>query len=166
MHSKAIDIQTIFRPFTTIRSHQHTYPVDVEKMAKDFGLDIKRRPWPDRFVGAIGSDNAGYFIIVNQYSSHVQQRFTIAHEISHYILHKNQISPNGIKDDWTYHSHLSNTEESAASSLALTILMPADLLARSIKDNGLGLTPKDLPKLAEILQVSMVALSNRLGAVA
>jgi Zn-dependent peptidase ImmA (M78 family) len=163
MYSKAIDIKSIFRPFTVIRDRQVAYPVAVEKLAGDFGITIIRKDWPDTFSGAIGKDAKGYFIIVNNNNSDVRQRFTIAHQISHYILHRNRIDVGGIKDSWMYHSHLSDEEESAANHLALSILMPVDLVGRAASENGLLLTPKDLPRLANVLNVSLVSLSTRLG---
>lgn len=155
--------EPISKPFTTIREHQRSYPVDVEKLAKSFGIVVIQKDWPETFVGAIGKDATGYFIIVNQNISMIRQRFTVAHEIGHYVLHKNQIGPTGIKDDWMYRSALNIAEEAAATKLALAILLPINLMGLAAIDKGLRLTPKDLPALAEALGVSDTAMAKRLG---
>ncbi|WP_414041231.1 ImmA/IrrE family metallo-endopeptidase [Acidithiobacillus sp. M4-SHS-6] len=147
-------------PFSVIRERQRSYPVDVEGLARDFGITVIRKNWPDDLSGAIGKDDKGYFIIVNAKHSEERQRFTIAHEIAHYILHRDRIGKDGIKDDRWYRG-LGPSDERAANRLAADILMPADMLGQAAVDAG-GL--KNLDQIAAKLKVSKNALSIRLGA--
>ena len=148
-------------PFTLIREHQRSYPIDVEALSQDFGLSIVKKDWPDEVSGAIGQDDRGYFIVVNAKHSETRQRFTIAHEIAHYILHRDRIGKEGIKESWLYRStKMSDADERAANKLAAEILMPADMLGKAALAVG-GL--EDLSKLARELHVSKTALAIRLG---
>ena len=146
-------------PFSLIRERQRSYPVDVEGLAGDFGIEVIRKDWPDNLSGAIGYDKSGYFIIVNSKQSENQQRFTIAHEIGHYILHRDRIGTDGIRDDILYQSKLRGVDERAANLLAADILMPADMLGQAVIDAGGW---KNLNRIAEKLKVSRTALSSRL----
>ncbi|WP_298136344.1 ImmA/IrrE family metallo-endopeptidase [Acidiferrobacter sp.] len=147
-------------PFSVIRERQRSYPVDVGGLAHDFGISVIRKDWPDDLSGAIGKDDKGYFIVVNAKHSEERQRFTIAHEIAHYVLHRDRIGKDGIKDGLLYRSKLSDIDERAANRLAADILMPADMLGRAAADAG-GL--KNLDQVAANLKVSRTALSIRLG---
>ncbi|WP_163054989.1 ImmA/IrrE family metallo-endopeptidase [Acidithiobacillus ferrooxidans] len=163
MNDTAVKIDKIFRPFTVIREHQRFYPVDVENLAADFDISVVRKDWPDNVSGAIGKDDRGYFIIVNGNHPKVRQRFTLAHEIAHYVLHRDQIGKDGIKDTWMYRSKISDPDERAANKLAAEILMPADLLGRAAVDNGLQLNERNLDALAQTMDVSTTALAIRFG---
>ena len=170
MNDTAEKIDNIFRPFTVIREHQRDYPVDVEALADSFGIPIIKKDWPDDMSGAIGRDDKGYFIIVNKNHPEVRQRFTIAHEIAHYILHRNQIGE-GIKDNWKYRSKMSDADEREANKLAAEILMPADMLGRAAAEvigapgikQGQRLSEGNLSDVAKALNVSTTALAIRLG---
>jgi Zn-dependent peptidase ImmA (M78 family) len=170
MSSNAVKIDNIFRPFSVIREHQKSYPVDVEALAKDFNIPIVYKDWPDDWSGAIGKDDNGFFIIVNKNHPEVRQRFTIAHEIAHYVLHCDQIG-DGIKDDWKYRSRVSDADERAANKLAAEILMPADLLGQAAADvigasgvaSGERMSEQHLAEIAKKLKVSTTALAIRLG---
>ena len=161
----------VFQPFTIIRERQRSYPVDVEALAKDFNISIVNKDWPDDWSGAIGKDDNGFFIIVNKNHPKVRQRFTIAHEIAHYVLHRDKIG-NGIKDDWKYRSrNISDTDEREANKLAAEILMPADLVGQAAVEvigapgvtSGERLSERHLAGVAKNLEVSTTALSIRLG---
>lgn len=170
MPSNTLKIDQIFRPFFIIREHQKTFPVDVEALAVDFGIGILHKDWPNDLSGAIGKDTKGYFLIVNRNHSALRQRYTIAHELAHRVLHRDQIEKAGIKDTWAYRSRLSEADEQAANQLAATILMPVDLL-RKVAAGVVGLqsaqdaqlSVRHLAEVAGLLKVSPTALSIRLG---
>ncbi len=170
MNDTAEKIDTVFRPFTVIREHQRNYPVDVEALAESFGIPVIKKDWPNDMSGAIGRDDKGYFIIVNKKHPEVRQRFTIAHEIAHYILHGNQIGE-GIKDDWAYRSKMSETDERAANTLAAEILVPVDMLGKATVEvigspgiqQGQRLSAGNLSDVAKALNVSTTVLAIRLG---
>lgn len=145
-----------------IKSFQRTAPVDVLGLAESLGVNV----WEDDLSADISgklfrdSENggaSGFSIVINSSEAPVRKRFTIAHEIAHYLLHRDQIK-SGIEDDALYRSKLSNALEAEANRLAADILMPFTLL-RQLQKRGIY----DVYNLAERLQVSQHALKIRLG---
>ena len=114
-----------------IRKHQKNYPVIVVPLADGLGVNVFRvNDWPDDLSGLIKKDSnsdSGYSIYVNAKHSDTRRRFTIAHEIAHYMSHRGYIG-DGIVDDALYRSKLSSRLETQANQLAAEILMPWHLL--------------------------------------
>lgn len=94
---------------------------------------------------------------VNRHEHRNRQRFTIAHEIAHYVLHRDVIG-NELVDDTFYRSGLSEQREWEANALAAEILMPWHLITEIMRGGE-----RDVEKLAEALQVSPAAMNIRLG---
>lgn len=142
-----------------IKRAQNQAPVPVVGIARELGLDVyAARNWPDTLSGMIKrADDGTYDIYVNASHAKTRRRFTIAHEIAHYVLHRDSIG-NGITDDALYRSGLSNRQEAHANRFAADILMPWSLLD-SLIDNG----TTDIVVLAGIFSVSRSAMSIRLG---
>lgn len=143
--------------------YQKSAPVDVNALAKDLGLAVYAdENMPSDESGKILKDaehggSSGYSIIVNAKEPRVRQRFTVAHEIAHYLLHRNLIG-DGLTDDALYRSGLSTIEEVHANRLAADILMPYALIEQAIKKGA-----KTISALAGALFVSPQAISVRLG---
>jgi predicted transcriptional regulator len=114
-------------------------PVDVEAMAEALGLTVNMNaPMPPNLSGSIrrgGNGRAGYRIEVNGSHSPNRKRFTLAHEIAHFILHRDLIG-NGIEDNAMYRSGLSEPVEIEANRMAAQILMPTALV-RDVYKAGL-----------------------------
>jgi Zn-dependent peptidase ImmA (M78 family) len=89
----------------------------------------------------------------------VRKRFTVAHEVGHFVLHRNQIGES-LTDDELYRSGLSTRQEAQANRFAADILMPKDLILKTI--NRLGDDPQ---VLASEFKVSEAAMRIRLDAV-
>lgn len=148
-----------------IRRFQSSAPVDVLKVATAFGLKVYESDThlPHNTSGMIlrapeVGGESGYCIIVRSSEPFVRRRFTVAHEISHFILHRDKIG-NSLADDTLYRSSLSSVEESEANQLAADILMPRDLIRKYA--SSLGVT--DPSVLAKRFQVSELAMKIRLG---
>jgi len=138
-------------PVEVISAHQKTAPVDVHAIAHALGIEVAvDRLLPDDISGkieAIGSSGK-YRATVNGKHSETRQRFTIAHEIAHYVLHRSLIG-DGIVDDAMYRSKQGSEIERQANSYAATILMPAPLV-REMYRAGV----KSYPKMAALFDVS------------
>src|SRR5215217_1945633 len=109
-------------------------PVKLSELGKALGLSIKAATLPVGISGEIrpSPDHPGRYVIrVNRHDSPERQRFTVAHEIGHYLLHRNQIG-NGITDDVLYRSTLTDRREAEANRVAADILMPSHLVARAL----------------------------------
>ncbi|KCZ51795.1 hypothetical protein HY29_18330 [Hyphomonas beringensis] len=100
--------------------------------------------------------------MVNKYEVPERQRFTVAHEISHYLLHRDDIGA-GVVDSVMYRSSLSSRKETEANQLAAAIIMPAAAVTREMNELG---SPEDaavVQELAELFRVSVPAMKIRLG---
>lgn len=146
-----------------ISRHQTCAPVDVLAIARDLGLEVYRvQGWPDDISGMIKADperggKSGYAIYVNGKHPETRRRFTIAHEIGHFVLHPEKIG-DGITDDALYRSKLSSATEVQANRFAADLLMPEDLLRDAIKQ---GI--ETVEELANHFNVSRSSMSIRLG---
>ena len=145
----------------TIRRHQKTPPVNVVALATAFGLKVYHDDLAEGISGKIIKDAAhggpsGYSIVINSNESANRRRFTIAHEIGHYLLHRDRIG-DGLVDDALYRSGLSSFDEVRANRLAADILMPFDLIEQAIKSGT-----KNVQDLAALFRVSPQAMSVRL----
>ena len=143
---------------------QNTVPVDVNDIARHLGLSVwEFKNFPNTTSGKLFRDDnyggtSGWSIGVNASESYERKRFTVAHEIAHYLLHRDQIN-NELSDDSFYRSKkLSSTQEHQANRLAAEILMPFHLLQRA-QNEGI----RDIDELAKRFGVSAVAMKIRLG---
>ena len=147
-----------------IRDHQdqNGYPVHVIPLAEALGINVYYVDWEDSMSGKIERDSerageSGYAIFVNKNHHPNRRRFTIAHEIAHFVLHQDQIG-DGIFDDAMYRSGLPQKAEFEANRLAADILMPWHLLSKAMDAPGYT-----VESLADLFQVSKSAMSIRLG---
>lgn len=149
----------------TIQAHQEVYPVKLSTIATALGLSVKAATLPVGISGeirpSIGNPNK-FIIKVNRHDSDRRQRFTVAHEIGHYLLHKDQIG-SGIEDDVLYRSSLSDRREAEANRMAADILMPMELIDAALeRAEALGI--EDVASyLADEFEVSETAMKIRLG---
>jgi IrrE N-terminal-like domain len=142
---------------------QHSAPVNVTEMAEALGLNV----WEDEDLPAGVSGKLfrdpenggaeGFSIVVRASDAFVRRRFTVAHEIGHFVLHRDRIG-SSLTDDAMYRSNLSSWEEVEANQFAAKILMPTVLLSHYI-----GLHGKDAKVLAGLFEVSEAAMKIRLG---
>lgn len=155
--------QTYPEQLEIIQRHQTAAPVQTVTLADDLGLKVWHVPnWPDDLSGKIiksaeQGGASGYAIYVNKDHHLNRRRFTTAHEIAHFILHRELIG-DGIVDDGLYRSRLSNSMEAQANKLAADILMPHFLVNQYIAGGR-----SSVKELAQIFQVSEGAMSIRLG---
>lgn len=148
-----------------IKRHQHVAPVDVQAIAKEFGIAVYQSPdlGGGHLSGKLFRDKkhggeSGWSIVVRAGDSFARRRFTVAHEISHFVLHKDRIRDGVLTDDEFYRSGLSSIEETQANRMAADILMPYALI-----DDCMTKGIKTLGGIAGKLQVSQAALRIRLG---
>lgn len=138
-------------------------PVDIAEVAKRLGLAVYERDLADGVSGALVHDESyqtpsNFVIFVDNNEAYVRQRFTAAHEIGHYVLHKDHIGQ-GVEDNYLLRSEgLSSRTEAQANRFAADLLMPFPLIQKLI-DSGV----KSVPSLAKELGVSEIAMGIRLG---
>ena len=151
--------------FETIRRFQEDYPVKVGRLAKELGLRVLLKPFPAKISGEIrpsAETPSGFEININRFEKISRQRFTIAHEIGHYLLHSHLIG-GGIVDNVLYRSKLSNRIEAEANRAAADILMPKHLIQKVANDLRIPFSSEHVESFSEALQVSKQAMGIRLG---
>ena len=148
-----------------IDHHTSSIPVRVGDLAAALGLSVIKSPMEPRISGLIRPSNStesGFEIRVNKYEVPERQRFTVAHEISHYLLHRSDIGQ-GVVDSIMYRSSLTSRKETEANKLAADIVMPAKLILRELERLGGQNAPDVASELAAIFRVSVPAMKVRLG---
>ena len=152
------------------RSLQGHYPVKTIPIAAALGLKVFKVPvWDaERISGQLlklaeNAGRSGYAVFVNEKHSQQRRRFTIAHEIAHFILHRDQIGA-GIEDNGIYHSRLSAHAERQANLLAIDeILIPEPLFRRASHSLTVEHGDISIPILAEMFDVPNSVMSIRMG---
>lgn len=137
---------TGLQPSEIVAQYLGTAPVNVERLASALGLRIMQDFLGD-YSGKIERDPLGFKVTVNATDSHVRQRFTIAHEIGHYVLHRDLIG-DGITDDAMYRSRLGGFYETQANQYAAYILMPPGLFRQKYREGAR--TPEALATLFDV----------------
>lgn len=148
-----------------VKRFTSSFPVKVGELANELGLKVTRAPLPPKVSGLIQpSDDAkaGFEIRVNKYEMPERQRFTVAHEIAHYLLHRDQIG-SGVVDSIMYRSNLTSRKETEANRLAADIVMPAREVRRELARLGGHRTEEVVEELATLFRVSVPAMKVRLG---
>lgn len=148
-----------------VRRHLREIPVKLGALAADLGIEVFKSSLNPNISGLIEpSDTAksGFRIRINRHEPIVRQRFTLAHEISHFLLHRELIR-SGVVDNTMYRSNLSSRHEIEANKLASIIIMPDAAVEKLKKElEGLPLDQK-VSKMAEKLRVSEPAMRIKLG---
>ncbi|WP_243757254.1 ImmA/IrrE family metallo-endopeptidase [Shewanella algae] len=149
-------------PSKFISNFHNELPVKVGSIAKELGVKVKVSTLQTGISGEIKKEDDLYVIRVNRHDTKERQRFTIAHEIGHFLLHKELIG-DGIVDDALYRSKLSDRLEAEANRFAADILMPWNIMKQKIDElNELSGEPL-YEELSSIFEVSTTAIKIRLG---
>lgn len=141
------------------------YPVRVGELARALGVAVRVSSLRTGISGQITNENGHYLIKVNRHEARERQRFTIAHELAHFLLHRHIIdsSQDGITDTVLYRSGAPERIEFEANRLAADIVMPMPLIRRVVKEQFAGvLTEGTIEFLAREFAVSKAAMEIRL----
>ena len=145
-----------------IQAHQNDFPIKVGAIAKAFDIDVKKSTLSAGISGEIKEANGKVTIRVNRHDVKERQRFTLAHEIAHFLLHRDKIG-DGIIDDILYRSGLSDAQEAQANRLAADIVMPWSLIQRSLEACSDLKPEQKIERLAQEAEISTTAIKIRLG---
>lgn len=150
-------------PTAIVERYTQDAPVRVEAIARDLGISVIQDVLDEADIaGKIVRDDSGrspggYNIYLNARDPIRRQRFTLAHELGHYVLHRDLIG-DGLIDDAMYRSKLGEWYERQANRWAADILMPAALV-RGLFRGGM----KSFAELSHTLDVSESAIRIRLS---
>ena len=146
-------------------------PIDLNAVAQYLEARILYEDMDDDMSGLLVVKGGKRAIGVNKKHHRNRQRFTIAHEIGHFVLHHKsfQDPKNDLHWDkkWAYFRSAEGVGEDPieyeANQFAAELLMPEDMLRSVIKRDRIDLSNDiDIARLAELLQVSEQALTIRL----
>lgn len=136
-------------------------PIRVNDIAKLLSIEIIPYNFPDNFSGVIREIKGHIVIGVNKNHHLNRQRFTIAHEIGHYLLGHSMSHSIGLTNDVIIgeKSAIEIDKEKEANCFAAELLIPKTMLASDIeKFRG----KIKIPDLAKMYEVSDQAMSIRL----
>lgn len=146
--------------------------IDVESIAKTLGAQVIFQDAPDDLSGMIYVGGNGAVIGVNNKNPPTRQRFTIAHEIGHMVMHMHILEGN-VHIDKGFGVQLNRDKRSAlgedlleiqANRFAAELLMPTEMIKREIKNTYIDIESVDesIKQLAEKYNVSQQAMSIKL----
>ena len=140
-------------------------PVPVGRVAEALNLNVMSTTLATETSGLIRKmEDGSYEIQVNNTDVAVRQRFTVCHEIAHYLLHRHLIDNNGITDTILYRSKLSNKQEAEANKLGAAILLPwSKVLAWHQGRFQTQPQKANIDELAAAFRASSLAAGFRLG---
>lgn len=146
----------------------HTPPVDVERVARHLDLHVREGEFDGEISGFLYQDGTRTVIGINRAHGAARRRFTLAHEIGHYVLHNRETTfvdrggPSILKRD-VRSSAGTDVREVEANAFAAELLMPAPFLARSLAEADERADAEDLIRdLAQQYNVSVQAMTIRL----
>ena len=136
-------------------------PVDVAKLAELCGVMVLYSEFPDSLSGLVFAHDGASVIGVNENHPRNRQRFSLAHELGHYLLGHHQES-RGYEDRF----HIDTSDgtppgfdwraERAANDFATEVLMPRKFISQAFKKT------QDPAALASLFEVSELAMGYRL----
>lgn len=128
--------------------------IDIKQVAKLNEIEISYETMESSQSGYLKNINDKWVIGVNIQHNPKRQRFTIAHELGHYFMHREKNLD--FEDATFFRIDNSTSIEYAANEFAARLLMPEDRVRKAI-DGGL----KSLEKLADMFLVSTAAIKFR-----
>lgn len=145
---------------TLVKDDMITLPVDVEDIARQLNIEVRRLPLDVGTDGLLVKDEEGdgFKAVVDAYAHTHRARFTLAHEIGHYI--KDYQFADGLVGVVERRDNMSSTgrdpNEVWANRFAAALLMPAGVVA-SLWAEGLS-----EEEIADIFNVSQDSFGHRL----
>ena len=144
---------------------QANTPVSMVDIAKELNVKIYHTSGlKDGESGLIRKEGDAYVIYINKNHPMTRQRFTMAHEIAHFLLHKDkldagkEIIENAKREVALYRSDSSDQDrqmEAEADKLAAELLMPSEKFCEIWDKSG------TLEDVADTFHVSTAAASMR-----
>lgn len=146
-------------------------PVPVEKLAERLKAKLSFEPFEghDEISGILYRDERRVVIGINSSHAKTRQRFSIAHEIGHLLLHDGDLFVDKtvrLNFRSKKSSLAEDTQEIEANQFAAELLMPREMIEREIKkraDKRKSVSEDVLAvELASVFEVSKQAMEYRL----
>ena len=141
-------------------------PVPVDEVARYLGIQVDEADLGEDCSGMLVREEGSVVIGVNANHHEHRKRFTIAHEIAHYMLHGGEAyidKPPHIDFRAADSGSGTQQEETEANQFAAALLMPADQVRAAVAEQPFDPAQDDeLPNLARRFKVSPQAMTTRL----
>jgi Zn-dependent peptidase ImmA (M78 family) len=139
------------------------YPVRLGAIAKRLGVRVLVSTLPRGTSGQIGQENGEFVIRINRHEAKHRQRFTLAHELAHLLLHKDRIiAQGGWSENVLLRSGQPASIEYEANRLASDLVIPSAQLAKATADYSGPMTSEVVEDLAHRFGVSTAAMEIKL----
>lgn len=100
----------------------NTNPLDIIGLVRAIGIRLNIKPMDNEVSGYLEEEDGAWTIAINSLHHPKRQRFTIAHELGHYFLHRNL--RHAFVDKVLFRNGNSNPIEVQANKFAGELLMP------------------------------------------
>ena len=134
-------------------------PLDVERVAKEiFDVKVVYEQLSNDLSGFLEyhPGETRWYIYINEYENPRRQRFTLAHELAHLLIH-NDIVASGYHDDVVmFRDNEQSVVEQEANEFASKLLMPKSLFEKYINSGN-----NTIQKLSEKFDLSVAAVKYR-----
>ncbi|EGQ8008887.1 TPA: ImmA/IrrE family metallo-endopeptidase [Vibrio parahaemolyticus] len=136
------------------RNNINTRPIDLHGLCHILGVGIQYLPLENNISGRLHHDGNRWVINVNSLHHPRRQRFTIAHELGHYFLHRS--SQQGYEDATFHRGRAYSEKELEADNFAGALLMPKDEFKDYVRNSS-----NRIDDIAEYFGTSSVAIKKR-----
>lgn len=141
-------------------------PVPVERIARQLGVRVQYAPLDNDLSGMAHIREGVVIVGVNSLHAPNRQRFTLAHELGHVVLHRHILEDNVHVDRVLLRNRDSSSglykEEVEANSFASELLMPTDIVAEMLGGRQVILDDdEEVAALAKKFRVSESAMRFR-----
>lgn len=144
-------------------------PIPVERIARDLGAHLTFEPFDRDMSGMLFRDGDRVIIGINSTHASVRQRFSIAHELGHLVLHEGRpmFVDRTVRINFRDRdaAHGTDQEEVEANNFAASLLMPREMLIgamrRKVESKNHDSTLL-IQRLADDFNVSPQAMEYRL----
>ena len=148
-----------------VARHMARAPVDIQAIFAELGIKFEKE-WMETASGSLSRNGDQFIVTVNDLESETRQRFTAAHELAHYLLHRDLMG-----DGKRMHRHVDTlytggeqsgdvifkrSHEIQANRVAAQIVMPKSLVEKRFA------VTQDVGALAQEFGVSRAAMEIRL----
>lgn len=150
--------------------HEHGVndpPTPLERITQSLGIAVHYLPLDDELSGMAFIKDSKRIIVLNAGHHPNRQRFTLAHELGHHLLHADYLAKGVHVDKVILRRNVlsqqgADPKEIAANAFAAELLMPEEMV-KSHMGAGLDFNDDDVvDRIARKFKVSTAALNYRL----
>lgn len=147
-------------------------PIPVEKIARTKGVEVVPYDLGNEVSGVLLINDSKGTIGYNPTQSKVRQRFTIGHELGHYLLHGESSKTLFVDKDFIVkfrskknYTPTEQRHESEANAFAAALLMPKNFIFQELKKQKFQTLSESelIEELAKVFDVSIPAMTYRLS---